>query len=141
MILSAQKVLLETQAPPNQDRFVTRSEPQCINYSKDSQRPGDLWQSPEPLAQQLPGEGLNRSQSLTDEPRIRTLGVRVTEVVTLVYARGLGEGNPPTCVFSFLGFRLGGMLLLILVWQPQKYTLIVTVTAGVSDVLSMCQAR
>lgn len=65
----------------------------------------------------------------------------MTEAVTLAYASGLGEGNPPTCVFSFLGFRLGGMLLLILVWQPQKYTLIVTVTAGVSDVLSMCQAR
>lgn len=82
-------MLLETQTPSHQDRPVTQSVHQCINYIKDRQLPGGLWQSPGPLAHQLPRGETEQGSELRDEPRIKTLGVTVTELVTLMYASRL----------------------------------------------------
>lgn len=60
-------------------------------------------------------ERLNRGQRLVDEPRIRTMGVMVTELVTLLCQRA-GLRHPfHLCLLLFSGFRLGGMLSFILV--------------------------
>lgn len=78
---------------------------------------------------------LNRGQRLTDEPRIRTMGVMVTELVTLLCQRA-GLRHPfHLCLLLFSGFRLGGMLSFISVEQQQKYIIIAIVTAGTNEVL------